>query len=120
MQLSSGDSTILPGIQFYFEIVNSNDHPSEMSRPRYAKHGKTASLLMRLCDSIAQSCCHVLLDSGFCVLAAICVWRSVMDIFAGALIKKHCYWLSLVPSNAIDTKFEALDVGDAISVKRMI
>ena len=91
-----------------------------MSRPRYAKHGKTASLLMRLCDSIAQSCRYVVLDSGFCVLAAICVLQSVMDIFAGALIKKHCYWLSLVPSNAIDTKFEALDVGDAISVKRMI
>ena len=72
---------------------------------------------MRLCDSIAQSCRYVVLDSGFCVLAAICVLRSVMDIFAGALIKKHCYWLSLVPSNAIDTKFEALDVGDATSVK---
>ncbi len=96
-----------------------NDHPSEMSRLRYAKHGKTARLLMRLFDSIAQSCRYVVLNSGFCVLAAICVLQSVMDIFVGALIKKQCYWPSLVPSNAIDTKF-ALDVGDAISVKRMI
>ncbi len=120
MQLSSGDTTILPGILFYFEIVKGNDHPSEMSRPRYAKHGKTASLLMRLCDSIAQSCCYVVLYSEFCVLAAICVLRSVMDIFAGVLIKKQCFWPALVPGNDIDMEFEALDVGDATSVKRMI
>ena len=40
-----------------------------------------------------------------------------MGVFAGALIKKRRYWPALVPGNAIDRKFEALDVGDATSVK---
>ena len=88
-----------------------------MSRPRYSEHGKTASLLMRLCESIAQSCHYVVLDSGFCVLAAICALRLFMGIFAGALMKQQCYWPALVPGNAIDRKFENLDVGDATSVK---
>lgn len=59
----------------------------------------------------------MVLDSGFWVLAAICGLHSIMGIFVGALIKKHKYWPELVPSNAIDKKFENLKVCDATSVK---
>ncbi len=54
---------------------------------------------------------YVILDSGFFVLRVI-VELKKEGVFAGALIKKQHYWLSLVPGEAINKHFQSKDVGD--------
>ncbi len=85
----------ITGILSDFEMVKGTDRPPQMILPRYSEPVKTASLLMRLCESIAHSCHYTVLDSGFWVLAAICGLHSIMGIFVGAWIKKHKYWPAL-------------------------
>ena len=59
---------------------------------------------------------HVVLDSSFSVLKDIvALYRK--GIYAGALIKKHHFWSSLVPGVAMDACFNGKNTGecDAIS-----
>ena len=44
---------------------------------------------------------YVVLDSGFCILKAI-VALYEKGLYAGALIKKHRFWPSLVPGDAME------------------
>ena len=57
-----------------------------------------------------------MLDSGFCVLKAIVALYEKV-ICAGALTKKCCFWLSLVPGIAMDACLNGKNTGecDAIS-----
>ena len=58
----------------------------------------------------------VILDSGFCVLEGLIALRKV-GVFAGALIKKRCYWPKYVPGDVIDDHFKDKHVGAVDSLK---
>ena len=76
----------------------------------YHEKGKTAGLLLRLCQSLFQTGKVVILDSGFCVLQAL-VELKKMGVYASALVKKRRYWPKNVPGEQIKIDFEAVDVG---------
>ena len=73
-------------------------------------------LLLLLMKSVHHTGRYVVLDSGFCVLQAL-VELKKFGVYSGALIKKRCYWPSLVPSEAIDEYFKNKAVVDVDSVE---
>ena len=52
-----------------------------------------------------------MLDSGFCVLAALLVLKEV-GVYAAAVIKKRRYWPKHVPGDEIDKEMEKCEVGE--------
>ena len=58
----------------------------------------------------------MILDSGFCVLQGIIKLRKLC-VFAGALIKKRCYWPKNVPGDAIDEYFKDKEVREVDLLK---
>ena len=78
----------LSGIMYWIELVEGKDRPPELGLPEYSSLGKTAGLMLRMCQSIYHSGKLVILDSGFCVLKGIIELKKV-GVFASALIKKH-------------------------------
>jgi len=69
---------------FDFEMVEGKDCPRELGAPEFDEAGKTGGLLLRLTKSMHNSARYVVLDSGFCVLAALIALRKV-SVFASAL-----------------------------------
>ena len=55
-------------------------------KKEFDEKGKTAALLLRLCKPIFATGKVVILDSGFCVLAAI-ISLTQFGVFASAMIK---------------------------------
>jgi hypothetical protein len=101
----------MSGIMFVVEIVEGKDRPLDLGTPEFeGVIGKTRGLLLRMLKSCFNSGRYVVLDSGFCVLKAI-VALYEKGIYAGALIKKHRLWPSLVPGDAIDVRFTGKSLG---------
>ena len=98
------------GILYAIELVEGKDCPPQREKPRFHEKGKTASLLLRLCQSIFQTGKVVILDSGFCVLQAL-VELKKMGVYASALVKKRRYWPKNVPGESIKSDFEDVDIG---------
>ena len=71
---------------------------------------------MHLCKPILHTSKYIVLDSDFCVLSALIALKKV-GVFAGALIKKHCYWPLHCRGDAIDTHFNGLDAESVDTVK---
>ena len=88
------------GIMYAIELVEGKDKPKEKEKEKYSEHGKTASLLLRLCESIFQTGKIVVLDSGFCVLNSIISLKK-FGVFASALVKKRRYWPTNVNGDLI-------------------
>jgi Transposase IS4 len=86
---------------FAIEMVEGKDAPKELPKDPNEKKGKTAALLLRLCQSLFARGTIVILDSGFCVLQALIELRKV-GVFASAVIKKRRYWPKHVPGAAMD------------------
>lgn len=59
---------------------------------------------------------YIVLDSGLCVLAALVALKRI-SVFAGALIKKHHYWMSLVPGHTINNQCDEQEVGSVAAVQ---
>ena len=76
----------LSGIMYGLEIVEGKDAPKERKK-EFDEKGKTVTLLLRLCKPIFATGKVVILDSGFCVLAAIISLKQ-FGVFASAMIKK--------------------------------
>ena len=76
---------------------------------------KNINLLLRLCSTIKSAGKVLVLDSGFCVLEALVALKKI-GVYAGALIKKSCYWPKYVPGALIDTHFDDKQVGDTDSL----
>ncbi len=94
------------------EMVEGKDHPRVLgSSDFHFCGGKTAGLLLWMLKKHFSTGRYVILDSGFCVLKGIIELKKE-GIFAGALIKKHCEWPSLVPGESIDLYFQSKDIGD--------
>ena len=75
---------------FGIELVEGSDHPPERPSQDPNRFGPAVSLLLRMCESIYNSGCVVILDSGFCVLKGI-VELYKRGMYAGVVIKKRCY-----------------------------
>ncbi len=58
----------------------------------------------------------IVLDSGFWVLSALIALKK-HDVFAGALIKKDCYWLVHCRGGVIDRLFDEIKVSSLDGVK---
>ena len=79
------------GILYGIELVEGRTRPPEKPREKYVEEfGKTASLLLRLSESIFNTGKLIVLDSGFCVLKAIIALKK-KGIYSSALIKKRRY-----------------------------
>ena len=71
------------GIPFGMELVEGKDEPPEREAVKaFKKYGKTAGLLLRMCEPLFGSLKVVILDSGFCVL------KGIIEL------KKRCFCLS--------------------------
>ena len=70
------------------EIVKGKDKPKERGKDKDHKHGKTGSLLLRLCILLFMTGKVVILDSGFCMLLDVIALKK-MGVFSAALIKKR-------------------------------
>jgi hypothetical protein len=101
---------------FDLEIVESKDQPAEIGDPEFSNHVNTGGLLLRLTKSIHNSARYVVLDSGFCVLAALVALRK-LGVFSGALIKKRRYWPHYIAGDAIDAHMATKSVGDSDAVE---
>ena len=66
---------------FDLEIVEGKDRPREIGEPEFHEHGNTGGLLLRLTKLIDNSARYMVLDSGFCVLAALLALRK-LGVFA--------------------------------------
>jgi len=99
----------LSGIMYGLEIVEGKDAPKERKK-EFDEKGKTVALLLRLCKPIFATGKVVILDSGFCVLAAIISLKQ-FGVFASAMIKKRRYWPKGVPCEDIISHFEHKHVG---------
>lgn len=106
----------LSGILFDLELVEGKDRPKELGDPEFVEHGNTGGLLLRLTKSIHNTARYVVLDSGFCVLAALAALRS-LGVFAGALVKKRRYWPRHIAGDAIDRHMATKNVGDTAAVE---
>jgi hypothetical protein len=71
------------GILFDLEIVEGKDRPAEIGDPEFSNHSNTGGLLLRLTKSIYHSTRYEVLDSGFCVLAALVAFRKLGVFFWG-------------------------------------
>ncbi len=87
------------------ELVEGKDCQKELAAPSFAVKGKTFCLLLCLLEPYFTSGCYIVLDSGFCVLRGI-VELKKRGTFATALIKKICYWPTMVPGKAINSYFD--------------
>ena len=74
-------------IMFGIELVEGKDTPRERAKPKFHLIGKTAGLLLRLCEGIFGTGKIVILESGFCVLQAIIELKN-MGVYASVLVKK--------------------------------
>ena len=62
---------------------------------------------------------YTVLDSDFCVLSALIALKK-HGVFAGALIKKLCYWPVHCRGDGIDRHFDEMEVGSMDAVKGML
>ena len=97
-------------IMYAIELVEGKDEPEERKNKKFSGDGKTAGLLLRLCEGIFGTGKVVVLDSGFCVLQAL-VELKKMGVYASALVKKRQYWPKYVDGDAIAAHFEGKAVG---------
>ena len=68
---------------FDSEIVEGKDRPAEIGDPEFSNPGNTGGLLLCMTKSIHNSARYVVLDSGFCVLAALVALRKLGVFFLG-------------------------------------
>ena len=99
-------------IIFGIELVEGKDTPREWAKPKFHLIGKTAGLLLRLCEEIFGTGKIVILDSGFCVLQAIIELKK-MGVYASALVKKRRYWPKHVKGDDIAEYFEEKEFGSS-------
>ncbi len=93
------------------------DPPLQLGKAEFEEeNGKNGGLLLRLTKSIHHTTKYVVLDSGFCVLAAPIALKKV-GVFADSLIKKCRYWLTYCQGDAIYTYFKDKEVGSTGSVE---
>ena len=73
------------------ELVEGKDRPKELGPEMFSQHGKTGSLLLRLCQGIFKTGKAMILDSGFCVSQAVADLMQC-GAYSSALAKKRRYW----------------------------
>jgi hypothetical protein len=79
----------MSGIMYAIELVEGKDAPPELRNTKlYEDKGKTAGLLLRLCQGIFSTGKVVILDSGFCVLQGLIELKK-LGVYASAMIKKE-------------------------------
>ena len=105
--IGCGDSTIM----FNVLLMEGKDRPKELP----AEQG-TKSLLLKMCKVLFGTGKIVVLDSGFCVLAALVALRN-FGVFAAAVIKKRRYWPRYIAGDAIDERMKTKNVGETDSVR---
>jgi hypothetical protein len=94
------------GIMYAIELVEGKDEPREKPADDTAGFSRTTSLLLRLCRRLYGTGSVVILDSGFCVLEALCELRK-RGVFSSAVIKKRRYWPKHVSGDAMDAYMNA-------------
>ena len=99
------------GILFGLEMVEGKDAPPEFeTKKNFHSFGKTAGLMLRMCETLFGQLKVVVLDSGFCVLQGIIELRK-RGVFAAAVIKKRRYWPKHIKGDEIKNKMEKEPVG---------
>ena len=112
------------GIQFaavfcpFFSVllVEGKDKPRQMPGGKFNHLGKTPALLLTLCESLFSLGTEVILDSGFCVLAAL-IELHKMGVFVAAVIKKRHYWPKYILGDHICNMMSAKEIGTTDSLK---
>ena len=86
-----------------------------MVSPKIEAKGRTAGLLLRLCESIMHSGRVVMMDSGFCVLQAL-IELLLVGVYPSTVIKKRRYWPKNIDGEGIDQHFQTKEVGQCDSL----
>ena len=82
-----------------------------ITKKKFEEHGPTAGSLLRLCQGIFGTGKVVILDSGFCVLAALMQLLNY-GTHALALVKKRRHWPRHIRGDFINAHFEDKKVGE--------
>jgi len=83
-------------------MVKTTDKLPDHGTPEFeGVIGKIRGFLLRMLKRNFNVRMYAVLDLGFCdLMTIIALYKK--GIYARELIKKHCYWLTFVPSAAID------------------
>ena len=95
---------------YQVELVEGKDRPKELQKFEFGERGKTSGLLLHLCKPLFGTGKLVILDSGFCVLAAV-IELMKFGVYASALIKKRRYWPKNIDGDGINKAMELKDIG---------
>ena len=101
---------------YEFHLACRREGPTTSKSPqKIEEKGRTAGLLLRLCESIMHSGRVVIMDSGFCVLQAL-TELFLVGIYSSAVIKKRRYWPKYIDGEGIDQQFQTEKVGQCDSL----
>ena len=84
------------------------------SPKKFEEKGRTAGLLLRLCESIMHSGRVVIMDSGFYVLQAL-IELLLVGVYSSTVINKRRYWPKYRDGEGIDQHFQTKEVGQCDS-----
>jgi Transposase IS4 len=90
---------------YSIELVEGKDQPHQSPPKKFEEKGRTAGLLLRLCESIMHSGRVVIMDSGLCVLQSPIEFLHV-GVYSSAVIKKRIYWPKYIDNKGIDQHFQ--------------
>ena len=105
--IGCGDSTIMYNVL----LMEGKDRSKE-----FLVEKRKTSLLLKMTKVLYGTGKIVVLDSGFCVLAALVALRNV-GVFAAAVIKKRQYWPRYIAGDTIDDHMKTKNVGETDSVQ---
>ena len=97
-------------IMYQVELAEGKYRTKELQKGEFGEKGKTSGLLLRLCKPLFGTGKLVILDSGFCVLAAV-IELMKFGVYASALIKKRRYWPKNIDRDGINKAMELKDIG---------
>ena len=100
---------------YSIKLVEGRDWPHQSPPKKFEEKGRTAGLLLRLCESIMHSGRVVIMDSGFCVLQAH-VELLLVGVYSSTVIKKRRYWPTYIDVEGIDQLFQTKEAGQCDSL----
>ena len=92
-------------------LMEGKDRPKELPVEK-----GTTNLLLKMSKVLYGTGKIVVLDSGFCVLAALVALQNV-GVFAAVVIKKRRYWPRYIAGDTIDDHMKTVNVGKTDSVQ---
>lgn len=100
----------LSQIIYQIDIREGKDHPKEV-KLTFSEFSLIVNLFLRLYIGIYGTDKTVILDSVFCILRGLIVFKK-QGVFVSALIKKRKYWPKFIKGDNVNKYFEGNKIGE--------